>query len=243
MASMPDHRGPDGDRGPGDHRGLGGPNPAAAPSAAPPPAPALKAVLWDLGGVLLQWDPRFLYRKLFGDDVAGMEDFLANVCTPSWHAQQDLGRPIDAACAELSLEYPGHADLILAWGERNEEMVNGPVEGSVELLREVVSAGVPCYALTNMERESFERRVHRYDFFELFDGYFVSSHEGVMKPDPRFFNLALERFGLVPEETLFTDDRAENVAAARALGMPATVFRDAATLRRELVARGALPEK
>ncbi len=235
MLSMADHRGP------GDHRGLGGPNQATGQPAVQPAAPALKAVLWDLGGVLLQWDPRFLYRKLFGADVDGMEDFLANVCTPSWHAQQDLGRPIAEACAELSLEYPGHAELILAWAERNEEMVNGPVEGSVELLEEVVGAGVPCYALTNMERESFERRVQRYDFFELFDGYFVSSHEGVMKPDPRFFELALERFGLVPEETLFTDDRVENVTAAGELGMPATVFRDAATLRRELVARGPCP--
>jgi 2-haloacid dehalogenase len=204
---------------------------------------ALKAVLWDVGGVLLQWDPRFLYRKLFGDDVAGMEDFLANVCTSSWHAQQDLGRPIDEACSELSLRYPERAELILAWAERNEEMINGPVEGSVELLEEVAGAGVPCYALTNMERESFERRVERYDFFELFAGYFVSSHEGVMKPDPRFFKLALERFGLVPEETLFTDDKVENVAAATEVGLPATVFRDAATLRRELVTRGALPEQ
>jgi len=211
---------------------------------APPERPAartVKAVLWDVGGVLLQWDPRFLYRKLFKDDVAGMEEFLANICTPSWHAQQDLGRPIAEACAELSAEYPGHAALIRAWAERNEEMVNGHVEGSVELLEEVVAAGVPCYALTNMERESFERRAQRYEFFNLFDGHFVSSFEGVMKPDPRFFKLALERFSLVPEETLFTDDKPDNVSAAAGLGMAATVFRGAGALRRELVAKGVLP--
>ena len=119
----------------------------------------MTAVLWDLGGVLLDWDPRHLYRQLFGDDVAGMEDFLANVCTASWHAQQDLGRPIEEACVELSKQYPQQAPLILAWAQRNEEMVKGPVKGSIELLAEVVEAGVPCYALTNMERESFERRV------------------------------------------------------------------------------------
>jgi 2-haloacid dehalogenase len=200
----------------------------------------VNAVLWDVGGVLLDWDPRYLYRQLFGDDVAGMEDFLANVCTPSWHAEQDLGRPIDEACAELAAMHPGQASLILAWGERNEEMVRGQIDAGVELLSEVVGAGVRCYALTNMERESFERRVQRYEFFRLFDGHFVSGFEGVMKPDPRFFKLALERFGLVPEETLFADDKAENVAAAGKLGVPAIVFRHAATLRQELVARGVL---
>ncbi len=206
----------------------------------PAPARPVKAVLWDVGGVLLDWDPRHLYRKLFGDDVAGMEQFLADVCTAPWHAQQDLGRSIDEACAELSRRHPRQAPLILAWAERNEEMVKGPVSGSAALLAEVVGAGVPCYALTNMEKESFERRLKLYEFFQLFEGYFVSAFEGVMKPDPRFFQLALERFDLTPDETLFTDDKAENVAAAVAVGVPATVFRDAASLRAELVARGAL---
>jgi 2-haloacid dehalogenase len=210
-------------------------------SAGVPGARAVKAVLWDVGGVLLEWDPRFLYRKLFGDDVAGMEEFLSTVCTPAWHAEQDLGRPIGEACAELCAKYPRHAALIRAWAERNEEMVNGPVSGSAELLGEVARAGLPCYALTNMERESFQRRVRLYDFFRLFDGHFVSGFEGVMKPDPRFFKLALERFGLVPGETLFTDDRAENVAAARQLGLPAIRFRSAPALREELLARGVLP--
>jgi 2-haloacid dehalogenase len=200
----------------------------------------VSAVLWDVGGVLLDWDPRHLYRQLFGDDIAAMEAFLAHVCTPAWHAEQDLGRPIDEACAELAAKHPGQASLILAWGERNEEMVRGQIDAGVDLLDEVVRAGVRCYALTNMERESFERRVRRYEFFQLFEGHFVSGFEAVMKPDPRFFKLALERFGLVPEETLFTDDKAENVAAAVKLGVPATVFRDAPTFRRELVARNVL---
>jgi 2-haloacid dehalogenase len=200
----------------------------------------VKAVLWDVGGVLLDWDPRHLYRKLFGDDVAGMEDFLANVCTASWHAGQDLGQPIDEACAELAKKHPRQAPLVRAWAERNEEMVKGPVNGSVELLAEVVGAGVRCYALTNMERESFERRLRLYEFFELFDGYFVSGLEGVMKPDPRFFKLAIERFALCPDETLFTDDKRENVTAAAGLGVPATLFRDAASLRSEFVSRGVL---
>jgi len=198
------------------------------------------AVLWDVGGVFLDWDPRNLYRKLFGDDVAGMEDFLANVCTQAWHEEQDLGKPIEEACAELAARHPGQASLIRAWAERNEEMVHGPIEASVTLLSEVLKAGVPCYALTNMERESFERRARLYEFFRWFDGYLISALEGVMKPDRRYFKLALERFGLVPGESLFTDDRLENVEAARALGMNAVVFRGAAGFRDELVARGVL---
>ena len=119
-------------------------SPVLPPVPAPAPAPPMKAVLWDVGGVLLDWDPRHLYRKLFGADVAGMEEFLANVCTMPWHAQQDLGRSIDEACAELSKQHPRQASLILAWAERNEEMVKGPVSGSAALLAEVVSGECPA---------------------------------------------------------------------------------------------------
>ena len=95
-----------------------------------------KAVLWDLGGVLLDWDPRYLYRKLFGTDEAAMEDFLARVCTSEWHEQMDLGKPTAQACAELAALYPEHRDLISAWAERNEEMIGGVIAGSVALLAE-----------------------------------------------------------------------------------------------------------
>ena len=231
------------DPDPASPRSRGQPDPASPDPASPPPeraAGGVRAVLWDIGGVFLDWNPRNLYRKLFGDDVAGMEDFLANVCTPAWHDEQDLGKPIDQACTELAAEHPGQAALIRAWADRNEEMVRGPIEPSVSLLSEVVGTGVRCYALTNMEREAFERRLRLYEFFELFDGYFVSALEGVSKPDPHFFKLALERYGLLPEETLFTDDKTENVVAANRLGLPAVVFSGAAPFREELVSRGVL---
>jgi len=192
------------------------------------PGQPVKAVLLDLGGVFLDWDPRHLYRKLFGDDVAAMEDFLTNVCTPAWHAQQDLGKAIAEACAELSTRYPEYSDLINAWAERNEEMVSGVIDGSVQILAELVAAGVERYALTNMERESWERRLQRYEFLRWFDGHFVSAFEGVMKPDPRYFHLALERFGLEPEQAFFTDDNRQNVETASALGVQAVLFRSPA---------------
>ncbi len=166
------------------------------------------AVLWDLGGVLLDWDPRHLYRKLFGDDEAAMDDFLARVCSPQWHARAGLGKATAEACAELAAEHPGQAEMINAWAERNEEMVAGVISGSVEVLAELRAAGTACYALSNMEKESFQRRLQLYDFLSWFDGCFISSFEGVMKPDLEYFERALARFGLSPADCLFIDDRA-----------------------------------
>jgi 2-haloacid dehalogenase len=200
-----------------------------------------RAVLWDLGGVLLDWDPRYLYGKLFGSDVAAMDDFLAHVCSPAWHAAQDLGAPTARACAELAEQHPAQAGLINAWAERNEEMVRGAISGSVEVLAELRDAGVACYALSNMEKESWHRRRGLYEFLSWFDGCFISALEGVMKPDPRYFRRALARFGLEAGDCLFIDDRAENTEVARALGIPAVLFRSPGALREELVARSLLP--
>ncbi len=198
------------------------------------------AVLWDLGGVLLDWDPRHLYRKLFGADQAAMDEFLAHVCSPEWHAQQDLGKATAEACAELAAEHPGQAEMINAWAERNEEMVAGVISGSVEVLAELRAAGTACYALSNMEKESFRRRLQLYDFLSWFDGCFISSFEGVMKPDPEYFERALARFGLSPGDCLFIDDRAQNIEVARSLGIPAVLFGSPEQLRADLEGKGLL---
>jgi 2-haloacid dehalogenase len=199
---------------------------------------APKAVLWDLGGVLLDWDPRYLYRKLFGADVAAMEDFLANVTTPAWHAEQDLGRSVMEACATLAAEHPEQAPLILAWGERSEEMIGGVISGSVELVRELRALGVRQYALSNMEPENWEKRRRAYEFLSWFDGHFISGVERVAKPDRRYFERALSRFGLAPGDAFFIDDREVNVRAAEALGVPAVLFEGPEALRAELAGRG-----
>ena len=196
--------------------------------------------VFDLGGVLIEWDPRHLYRKLFGDDEAAMDDFLARVCSPQWHAQQDLGKATAAACAELAAEHPGQAEMINAWAVRNEEMLAGVISGSVEVLAELRAAGTACYALSNMEKESFQRRLQLYDFLSWFDGCFISSFEGVMKPDLEYFERALARFGLSPADCLFIDDRAQNIEAARSLGIPAVLFGSPEQLRAELEGRGLL---
>lgn len=198
------------------------------------PAPAaIDAVVFDIGGVLLDWDPRYLYRKLF-DDESEMNRFLEQVCTMEWHERHDLGYSVLESCEKLATAHPEHAGVIRAWERRSEEMVAGPIDGSIEILRELRQLGVPCYALTNMERETYPRRVARYPFLRWFDGSVVSGFEGVAKPDPKIFELLLSRFDLRPSRTLVIDDSVANVKAARSVGMRALRFRSPARLRGEL---------
>jgi 2-haloacid dehalogenase len=175
------------------------------------------------------------------DDEGEMTRFLEQVCTLEWHERHDLGHSVAESCEKLATAHPEHGELIRAWGRRSEEMVAGPIDGTVEILRELRQLGVPCYALTNMERESYPRRVARYPFLSWFDGSVVSGFEGVVKPDPKIFELLLSRFDLRPSSTLVIDDSVANVEAARRLGMRAVRFRSPARLREELVRVGLLP--
>jgi 2-haloacid dehalogenase len=201
---------------------------------------ATKAVVFDLGGVLIDWDPRHLYRKLLADEAA-VEEFLATVCTPEWNAELDRGRPFAEGVAELVERHPEHAAAIAAYHERWPEMVAGDIPGTVEVLAELRAAGVPLYALTNWSAETFAITRGRFEFLEWFDGLLVSGEERVTKPDPAIFQLLLDRFGLDPTATVFVDDSEANVAAARRLGFDAIRFTGHEELRRELVARRLLP--
>ena len=200
----------------------------------------ISAVAFDLGGVLLDWDPRHLYRKLFDGDETAMEQFLAEVCTPEWHAAHDLGGSVTQACIELAARHPEQAELIMAWGERTEEMVAGPIPGSVAILAELKQGGVRCYALSNMEAETFPLRLQRFGFLRRLDGHVISGLEGVIKPDPRIYRLLLRRYDLTAAQTLFIDDKAENVTGARAAGMRAIRFDSPLVLRGQLESMGLL---
>jgi 2-haloacid dehalogenase len=199
----------------------------------------IEAVVFDIGGVLLDWNPRYLYRKLFDDEQA-MERFLKDVCTLDWHADHDRGVPMDQSCSRLAERHPEHAELIRAWASRTEEMVAGPIAGSVEILRTLKDRGVRCYALTNMESETYPLRVQRYEFMRWFDGTVVSAFEGIVKPDPAIFRRLLERFELEPSSTVMIDDSAPNIEAARSLGMRTIRFRSADQLRGSLERLGLL---
>jgi 2-haloacid dehalogenase len=202
------------------------------------PSP-IKAVVFDIGGVLLEWDPRAVYRELLPDEAA-MERFLTEVCTLEWHAQHDLGTPFAQSCAALAAQHPDQAELIWAWGERSEDMITGEIAGTVRILAELQAAGVATYALTNMEAETYPLRRERFSFLQTFEGTVVSSHEGVIKPDPEIFRRLLDRYGLQAQTTLMIDDAPRNVAAAQQLGIDAVRFTSPTQLRDALVTRGLL---
>ena len=198
----------------------------------------VRNVVFDIGGVLLDWDPRHLYRSLI-HDVDEMEWFLAKVCTTAWNAELDGGRSFDEACDELAARHPDHAELVHAW-KRQDEMVAGEIAGTAEIVRELRQRGVPLYLLTNMPADVYAARVSAYDVLQGFDGAVVSGREGVMKPAPEVFRLLVERYGMEPAETLFIDDSPGNVDGARAVGFQAHHFRDASTLRTALREHGLL---
>jgi 2-haloacid dehalogenase len=193
----------------------------------------IDAVVFDVGGVLLDWNPRHLYRKLFDDEDA-MNSFLEQVCTLEWHEAHDRGVPVEESCAKLAASHPEHAELIWAWGRRSEEMIAGRIDGTVEILRALKGAGIRCYALTNMEAETFPRRLERFAFLRWFDGTVVSAFEGIAKPDLEIFQRLLDRFGLTPSATVMIDDSPRNLDAARSLGMVAVQFKSPGQLRRWL---------
>jgi len=198
-----------------------------------------KTVVFDLGGVLIDWDPRHLYRKLIPDEEE-MERFLDDVCTHDWNVRQDAGRSIADAVAERVALFPGHAPLIEAYYERWQEMVPGAIDGTVEILAELKAIGTPLYALTNFSRETFPRVRERFDFFDWFEGILVSGRVGVIKPDRRIYTLFYSTLAIDPSEALFIDDRQDNVDGAKAAGMDAVQFSSPERLRTDLRERGIL---
>jgi 2-haloacid dehalogenase len=191
--------------------------------------------VFDLGGVLVDWNPRYLYRRLFDGDATAMEEFLATVCTQSWNEQQDAGRPFAEACAALKLVHPDKTELIDAWFLRYDETLAGPIPGSVDILAELNSLSVPLYALSNWSAETFPAALKRFEFLKWFKGTMLSGEVKLLKPDPRIFKLFLETFAIDPALTVYIDDREPNVEAAMALGMRGILFTDARALRTELI--------
>ena len=188
----------------------------------------VRAVVFDIGGVLLEWDPGLVYRELL-PDPGDLDRFLAEVCTHEWNATLDAGRPFDEACDELLARHPDHSELIHAW-KRQDEMIAGEIPGTADLVIRLHAAGVPLFLLTNMPVEVFAARRRRYPVLSLFDGAVVSGEEGVLKPSPEIFAVLRDRYALDPAETLFVDDLEMNVAGARAAGFLAHRFVDAPAL-------------
>jgi 2-haloacid dehalogenase len=195
-------------------------------------APEIRNVVFDIGGVLLEWDPGRVYRPLI-PDPAELDRFFTEVCSFDWNETLDAGRPFDDACDELAARFPDQADLVHAW-RRQEEMIAGEIEGTGELVTRLRTAGHPLYLLTNMPADVFQVRRQRYAVLRQFDGWVVSGEEGVVKPSPEIFEVLMARYGLDPSETLFVDDAERNIVGAAAIGFRTHRFVDAPSLARVL---------
>jgi len=201
-----------------------------------------QAVIFDIGNVLVRWEPRLLFRQLLPDEAA-VEDFLAEIGFAAWNLEQDRGRSWDEGVALLSTAYPHRAPLITAFVERWHETLPGLIDGSVAILEELRAGGVPLYAITNYSGKTWAETVARFPRLRAaFRDVVVSAHERVVKPDPAIYRICLERNGLRADEVVFIDDSEANVAGAAALGIDAIRFTDPPALRAALQARGLLPQ-
>jgi 2-haloacid dehalogenase len=200
----------------------------------------INTLVFDLGGVLIDWNPDYLYNKLIPDEKE-RKWFLSTICTPDWNEEQDAGRSLREATEHLVEKYPGHEAAIRAYYDRWTEMLGGPIQETVEIFRELKLRGrVKLYALTNWSAETFPVALEMYEFLHWFDGRLVSGEERTRKPFPEIYRLLIERFGIEPAKAIYVDDNIRNVLPARELGFIGIHFRTPALFREELVGLGVL---
>lgn len=195
----------------------------------------ITTVVFDIGNVLVAWDPRNLYRRYFQDREDEMEWFLKNVCTPAWNIEQDRGRSFAEAVNLLVKEHPPEwHPMIRAFDEEWHETISGPINGTVAILKKLKDSRVPVYAITNWNQHKFREALERFDFLKSFDGIVVSGDEGLLKPDRKIFELFFDRYGVTPQSAVFIDDSLHNVEGARVAGMQALHFTSPDALARDL---------
>lgn len=198
-----------------------------------------KTIVFDLGGVLVDWNPRYLYRSVFNDD-AKMNHFLANICTGNWNELQDAGRSIQEATEVLVGHFPEYELYIRMFYGEWQKMLNGPINGTVDILKTLKNKEYRILALTNWSAETFPIALGLFDFLHWFDDVLVSGKEKLIKPDPAIFNLLIKRYSLDPAQTIFIDDNIKNVTAAKEVGLDAIHFTDPHILRLQLNERGII---
>lgn len=206
--------------------------------------PGVEAVVFDIGNVLIEWDPRHLYRRVFTHDDGTPDEarvawFLDEVCPPDWNVEQDRGRSIAEAEAEALARHPDMGPAIRSFYGRFQTMIPRAIDGTVAVLEALKAAGMPVHGLTNFSAETFALTQRRFGFLAGFDTVVVSGAERVIKPDPRIFEILIERAQLTPARTAFVDDSLHNVEAARTLGFQAHLFQGADGFRAWLRGLGA----
>jgi len=194
----------------------------------------INTIIFDLGAVLIDWNPHYLYRTIFSDEEE-MKNFLATVCTPDWNEEQDAGRPLQEGTDLLVKQFPQHEENIRAFYTRWVEMLGGPFHDTVEIFKELKESGkYKIYALTNWSAELFPHAISRYDFLNWFDDIIVSGAEKMRKPHPEFYQLLLDRHNVKANEALFIDDNYRNILAAEKLGIKSIHFTSADELRKKM---------
>ncbi len=194
----------------------------------------IKAIIFDLGGVLIDWNPDYVFDKLF-DDKVKKQFFFENICTSDWNEEQDAGREIKVATEELVAQHPEWKEYIEAFYGKWTDMLGGPIHDTVHIFEQLKEKNLhKFYALTNWSAELFPIALERYEFLHWFDGRVVSGEEKMRKPHPAFYQVLLQRYSLQPHETLFIDDNLRNIKAAEAIGINCIHFQSPAQLREEL---------
>ena len=193
----------------------------------------IKNIIFDFGGVLLDWNPRYLYKSYFNNDEE-MEHFLADICNGEWNIKQDAGRPFAEAVKELQAKFPEYAEAIQMYDDDWEKMLKSELPESIDLLKELKFMGYGIYGLTNWSAEKIGYAFANYSFFSLFDGIVVSGVEKVVKPDRKIYEILLERYSLKPGECVFIDDNQDNVDMAKVLGINAIRFDNIGNVKEHL---------
>jgi len=196
-----------------------------------------KALVFDIGNVLLRWDPDILFAKLIPDDGARTA-FFRDILPPEWNIEQDRGRDWAEAEAERIALFPDQAPLIRAFRARWHEMIPHAIAPNLAVLEDAQASGIPCYAITNFAADTFREAQARFPFLTRFDGAVVSAEERLIKPDPAIFEVFLSRYDQRPESCLFMDDSAKNIATARDMGFATIHVTPDTDLRREIAAHG-----
>ena len=200
----------------------------------------INTIIFDLGNVLIDWNPKYVFDKLF-DDEDRKKYFFENICTMEWNEAQDAGRPIKEATEELVVQYPEWKEYIEAYYGKWTEMLGGPIHDTVEIFKTLKQSGrYKLYALTNWSAETFPYALEMYEFLHWFDGRVVSGEEKMRKPHPEFYQVLLDRFDVRAEEALFIDDSVRNIQAAKKIGIKTIHFTSPEQLRNELVQQGFL---
>ena len=195
----------------------------------------IKNIIFDLGGVLIDWNPRYLYNRLLKNDQQKIDYFLTSICSQTWNEEQDKGRSFDEGVAILSEQYPDFTELIQAYHIHWGDMLGAVISETLEILKQLRKSSYQLYALTNWSKEKFPFALEKFDFLQWFKEIMVSGEVHLKKPDPKIYALLFEKCDIVPEESLFIDDSFKNIEISRTLGMPGIVFENGLQLKKALL--------